>query len=97
VSAVRLGGGGARGQLWREIQAGIYGQTVEVLTAEEGGAFGSALLAGVGAGHWANLDEACGQAIEVAKRIEPDPDEMGAYEAGYARWRKLYPALKNLR
>ena len=73
VSAVRLGGGGARGPLWRKIQAGVYGQAVEVLTAEEGGAFGCALMAGVGTGHWANLDVACGQAIEVAQRIEPDP------------------------
>src|SRR5580658_8287225 len=49
VSGIRLGGGGARGPLWRKIQAGIYGHAVEVLTAEEGGAFGSALMAGVGA------------------------------------------------
>jgi xylulokinase len=97
VSAIRLGGGGARGPLWRKIQAGIYGQAVEVLTAEEGGAFGAALLAGVGADHWANLDEACGQAIEVAQRIEPDPADVSAYKDGYAHWRKLYPALKSLR
>jgi xylulokinase len=97
VNAIRLGGGGAKGPLWRKIQAGVYGQAVEILTAEEGGAFGSALMAGVGAGHWANLDEACGQAIEVAQRIEPDPAEKAAYAAGYAQWRKLYPALKSLR
>jgi len=97
VSGIRLGGGGARGQLWRKIQAGIYGHAVEVLTAEEGGAFGCALMAGVGAGHWANLDEACAQAIEVAQRIEPDASDAAAYKAGYAQWRKLYPALKSLR
>ncbi len=97
VSGIRLGGGGARGALWRRIQAGIYGHTVEVLVAEEGGAFGSALMAGVGAGHWANLDEACGQAIEVAQRIEPDPADVAAYKHGYAEWRKLYPALRSLR
>jgi xylulokinase len=97
VNAIRLGGGGAKGPLWRKIQAGVYGQAVEVLVAEEGGAFGSALMAGVGAGHWANLDQACGQAIEVAQRIEPDPAEKAAYAAGYAKWRKLYPALKSLR
>jgi xylulokinase len=97
VSAVRLGGGGARGPLWRKIQAGVYRQTVEVLTAEEGGAFGCAMLAGVGTKHWANLDEACGQAIEVAQRIAPDPADLEAYKKGYAQWRKLYPALKNLR
>jgi xylulokinase len=96
VSGIRLGGGGARGPLWRRIQAGIYGHAVEVLTAEEGGAFGSALMAGVGAGHWANLDEACAQAIEVAWRIEPDEGDLAAYKTGYAKWRKLYPALKTL-
>jgi xylulokinase len=97
VSGIRLGGGGAKGPLWRKIQAGIYGHAVEVLTAEEGGAFGCALMAGVGAGHWANLDEACAQAIEVASRIEPDESDLAAYETGYAKWRKLYPALKMLR
>ena len=97
VKGIRLGGGGARGPLWRRIQAGVYGHAVEILTAEEGGAFGCALMAGVGAGHWANLDEACAQAIEVAERIEPDAADLAAYKAGYERWRKLYPALRSLR
>ncbi len=97
VRGIRLGGGGARGPLWRRIQAGVYGHAVEILTAEEGGAFGCALMAGVGAGHWANLDEACAQAIEVAQRIEPDASDLAAYKSGYAHWRKLYPALKTLR
>jgi len=97
VSAIRLGGGGARGPLWRRIQAGIYGQPVEVLVAEEGGAFGCALMAGVGAGHWKDLNEACGQGIEVAQRIEPEAAEVQASKAGYAAWTKLYPALKSLR
>ena len=97
VSGIRLGGGGARGDLWRRIQAGIYGRPVEILTAEEGGAFGCALMAGVAAGHWGSLDEACAQAIEVAERIAPLPADAAAYETGYARWRKLYPVLRSLR
>jgi xylulokinase len=97
VSGIRLGGGGARGPLWRRIQAGIYGHAVEILTAEEGGAFGCALMAGVGTTHWVNLDEACAEAIEVAQRIEPDAADVTAYKDGYAQWRKLYPALRRLR
>jgi xylulokinase len=54
-------------------------------------------MAGVGAGHWKNLDEACAQAIEVAQWIDPDAKDVAAYKAGYARWRKLYPALRGLR
>jgi xylulokinase len=96
VKNIRLGGGGARGPLWRRIQAGIYGHAVEVLTAEEGGAFGCALMAGVGVGHWADLHEACAAAIEVAERIEATPEEVAAYKSGYAAWRKVYPALKTL-
>jgi len=97
VSGIRLGGGGARGGLWRNIQAGVYGHAVEILTAEEGGAFGCALMAGVGAGHWSSLDEACGVAIEVAQRIRPEAAEAAAYKTGYASWRKIYPALHALR
>ena len=61
---------------------------MEVLVAEEGGAFGCALMAGVGVGHWKNLDEACAQAIEVAQRIEPDATDVAAYKPGYARVEK---------
>ncbi|HEY0795478.1 MAG TPA: FGGY-family carbohydrate kinase, partial [Acidisarcina sp.] len=97
VEAIRLGGGGARGPLWRQIQADVYGHAVEVLTAEEGGAFGAALLAGVGAGHWPDTDTACATAIHVAERVEPQPAAVAAYNEGYRHFRKLYPALRTLR
>ncbi len=97
VKGVRLGGGGARGPLWRQIQASIYGYPCEVLTAEEGGAFGAALLAGVGAGVWADTDAACDAAISVAERIAPDADTAGAYQGGYAMYRRVYPALRSIR
>ena len=96
VKGVRLGGGGARGPLWREIQASVYGYTTDVLVAEEGGAFGAALLAGVGAGVWPDLESACGRAIEVAQQIEPDPTLVGRYAKGYEAYRKVYPALKGI-
>jgi xylulokinase len=97
VSDVRLSGGGAKGPLWRKIQAAVYGLPSEILTAEEGGAFGCAMMAGVGAGHWANLEEAARVCIEVAQRIEPDAADQAAYKTAYAAWRKLYPALHSLR
>jgi xylulokinase len=97
VKGVRLGGGGARGPLWREIQASVYGYTVDVLAAEEGGAFGAALLAGVGVGAWADTDAACAEAIEVAQQIEPDGAAMERYAVGYQGFRRVYPALRDVR
>jgi xylulokinase len=96
VNGVRLGGGGARGPLWREIQAAVYGYTTDVLVAEEGGAFGAALLAGVGAGVWPDLEAACGAAIEVAQQIEPDAKAKERYAVGYEAYRNVYPALKGI-
>ncbi|MGC2582378.1 MAG: xylulokinase [Acidobacteriaceae bacterium] len=96
VKGVRLGGGGARGPLWRTIQANIYGYPCERLTAEEGGAFGAALLAGVGAGRWPDLDAACADGIAVAETIQPDLQLVQRYAEGYAGFRRVYPALKGI-
>jgi xylulokinase len=97
VKGVRLGGGGARSPLWREIQANVYGYASDVLVAEEGAAFGAALLAGVGAGAWANTDAACETAIRVAEQIAPDPAVVKTYADGYLVFRRLYPALRVIR
>lgn len=96
VKGVRLGGGGARGALWPRIQADVYGYKSEILVAEEGAAFGAALLAGVGAGGWPNLEAACGAAIKVAQQIEPDAAAVRRYAEGYKAYRKVYPALKGI-
>src|SRR6266576_3111909 len=69
VGTVRLGGGGARSPLWRQIQADVYGHDVEIVEAEEGAAYGAALLAGVGGGAWATVQEACDSVVRVALRV----------------------------
>ena len=59
VGQVRATGGGARSALWRELQADIYGVPIRRTTADEGPAHGAALLAGVAAGLYRDVDEAC--------------------------------------
>ncbi len=97
VRGVRVGGGGARGALWRQIQADVYGRTVEVLVAEEGAAFGAALLAGVGAGAWPTVDAVCDSCIQVAETIQPGHAAAAVYRHGYETYRRIYPALAGLR
>jgi xylulokinase len=96
VETIRLGGGGARASLWRQIQADAYGLPVEVLAAEEGAAYGAALLAGVGVGAWPSVDEACYQAVHIAARIDPNSDAASIMEARYTAFRQLYPALRDV-
>ena len=94
VETIRLGGGGARGPLWRQIQADVYNHPVELLEAEEGGAFGAALLAGTGIGAWASVEDACNSTIRAAETIQPQNATVMA--EAYSRFRKLYPALKQV-
>ncbi|MDH3492731.1 MAG: xylulokinase [Acidobacteriota bacterium] len=94
VSNIRLGGGGAKSDLWRQIQADVYGKTVETISAEEGAAFGAALLAGVGSGVWNSVDEACDAAIEVAGRVEPEESGTALMGDRYQAFRKIYEAVK---
>lgn len=94
IDLIRLGGGGASSRLWRQIQADVFGQTVETITADEGAAFGAAILAGVGYGAWASVDEACDAAIKVANRTKPDPDSVAALDRNYEAYKLLYEALR---
>jgi xylulokinase len=95
VKTIRLGGGGARAMLWRQIQADVYGHPVELLEAEEGGAFGAALLAGTGIGAWASVEAACAETVRVAETIRPK--DAAVMDEGYVRYRRIYPALREIR
>ena len=94
VESVRVGGGGARSALWRQIQADVYGRAVQTVEAEEGAAYGAALLAGVGAGAWGTVDEACAGVVRVAAEVEPDPEASALMARQYEAYRAIYPALR---
>ena len=96
VKRIRLGGGGARSSLWRQIQADVYGHEVEIVEAEEGAAYGAAILAGVGAGIWKSVDEACGAVVRVAKTVPPQSDAVKVMNANYAAYRRVYAATKSI-
>jgi xylulokinase len=94
IESIRLGGGGARSPVWQQIQADIYGMPVELIEAEEGAAYGAALLAGVAVGHWPSVDAACETSVRVARRVQPDPKIAARMNQQYEEYRKLYPALR---
>jgi xylulokinase len=96
VDRIRLGGGGARSALWRQIQADVYGHTVEMVKTEEGAAHGAAILAGVGAGNWHSVEEACDAVVQTAEEIQPDAKNSAMLEEAYRTYRRIYPALHQI-
>jgi xylulokinase len=95
IADVRATGGGARSALWRRLQADIYNTPVRRTVADEGPAYGAALLAGVASGTYADVDEAS-SVVELREEItEPDGERSKTYEEHYEVYRSLYPATRS--
>jgi xylulokinase len=89
---IRASGGGTRSPLWRQILADVLAAEIAVVGTEEGAAYGAALLAGVGAGWSASVDEAVGSIIQVDPVARPS-SERDVYDEAHSRFTGLYPAL----
>jgi xylulokinase len=92
IQQVRISGGGAKSELWRQIMADVLGVELVTVNTTEGAAFGAALLAGVGAGFYENVPAACDATIQITGRTSPT-QATRAYQDYYPHYRALYPAL----
>lgn len=95
VKEIRLSGGGARSKFWRQAQADIYGRKVVTINAEEGPAYGVALLAAAGTGAYKDVVEACSATIRVVESTNVNPKAKKVYNHAYPLFRKLYTSLKD--
>jgi xylulokinase len=91
---VRATGGGGRSALWRQMQADVYGAAVTTLVAEEGPAYGAALLAGVGTGLFADVDAAVDRCVRLGAVTRPDAEAHARYTQIYPIYRNLYGQLR---
>jgi hypothetical protein len=94
VDRIRLGGGGARSALWRQIQADVYGSAVDTAGADEGAAYGAAILAAVG--YWPLANGGCGMRCSCPRRRgnEPPARRRGCHERTVQAYTHIYPALR---
>lgn len=94
VSQIRATGGGAHSEVWRSIQADAFGRSVHTINCEEGPAYGVALLAGVGAKVFANVEEACAANIHVVGETKCSKENVEYYNRAFPLWKSFYPSLK---
>ncbi|HVX13769.1 MAG TPA: xylulokinase [Pirellulales bacterium] len=95
VRQIRASGGGSRSPLWRQIQADVFGQKVVTLNAEEGAAYGVALLAAVGGGAFRDVREACRATIRTVKETAPNRSAQKAHDRAFPVYRQLYRSLQD--
>jgi xylulokinase len=95
ASELRVVGGGARSDLWLQIKADVTGRPVRRILGDCATSTGAAILAGVGAEMFADLDEAVGCAVELdPEPIVPRPDAVASYEQLYRGYRALYDTIE---
>lgn len=96
IERTKICGGGAKSPLWRQMVADIFNLKVDIIESEEGPGYGAAILAAVGCGEYASVQEAADKLVKVVKTIEPDPETAALYEEKYQKFRQIYPAVKGL-
>lgn len=97
VADLRCTGGGARSRAWVQLKADVLGRPMVLVDVAENGAFGAALLAGVGIGLFPAADAAAQRFVQAAETVEPRPPMVERYREVFERYRELYPALRELR
>jgi len=95
VERVVASGGGTRHPLWLQLQADIFNRDIYRTEVDEAAAHGAALLAGVGVGAYNDVADACTHAVRWKDAVvRPNPETAAAYDEIFARYRRLYPALR---
>ncbi len=94
VREMRVSGGGAKSQLWKQILADMMDQPACTINAEQGPAYGVSLLAAVGIGQFKNIEEACKATIEVVKKVPPRKPAVKVYNKMFPIYQSLYPSLR---
>jgi xylulokinase len=95
ISEVRAIGGGARSAMWCQMQADIFGRSIVRMRAEEGPAFGAAILAGVGVGLYRDVQAAVSATVGTREMIAPKAETSRTYADLYAIYRQLYSSLRS--
>jgi len=96
IDRTMICGGGAKSPLWKRLVANILNVEVEVPVSEEGPGFGAAILAAVGCGEYESVEKAAKSIIKIKEKIKPEADLVVKYEEKYQKFKRIYPALKDV-
>lgn len=94
INEIRVIGGGAKSQLWKQIIADVFGMTIQEINTNQGGGLGAAILAATGAGLYSSVAEGCDKMIKVINHVEPIMENVETYHKVYPLYQKLYGDLQ---
>ncbi|GKX67178.1 xylulokinase [Inconstantimicrobium mannanitabidum] len=97
IDDIRISGGGAESEVWRQILSDIFQYKLTTIKASEGPALGVAILAGVGAGIYESVEDACNKIVKGGDNVvNPNPELKEVYEKTYEVYNSAYPRIKDI-
>ena len=93
---LRVVGGGARSPLWLQIKADVTGHPVRAVRGDHATSAGAAMLAGVAAGWFADLEEAAARIVRLAEDpVHPRAATAEIYQEAYRAYRRLFDGVEH--
>jgi len=96
VRKIHATGGGAKSKVWMQMKADVLNLPITAMETVDAGTVGSAMLTGIACGVFQDLKEAADHMIVPVHTYTPDAKAHEAYMDVYARYRKLYEAVRPL-
>lgn len=96
IDTSKICGGGAKSPLWKKMIANVLNVKLQCLESEQGPGMGGAMLAMVACGTYDSLETVCSRFVKVASVVEPEEKLVKKYEDRYQKFRRIYPAVREL-
>jgi xylulokinase len=90
-------GGGAKSEVWLQIQADIFDKEIQVIDVEEQATLGACIIAGLGTGVFRSIKEACDRFVTFEDKVYyPNRENVAAYKELFEVYRSLYQRNRDL-
>lgn len=96
IHMLHAAGGGAHSEVWMQMKADMLNIPITALSTVDAGTVGSAMLTGIAAGYFKDLEDAAEHMVEKKKIYQPNPEMHKKYQKLYERYQKLYQAVRPL-
>jgi len=97
IERVVASGGGAKSNIWLQMQADIFNTGIYTVSGKEEACVGAAIVAGVGVNIYKSIEQACSSIVKYNQKVTlPNPGNVKVYDAAFEKYKLLYVNNKNL-
>jgi len=95
VQRLIIAGGGASSEVWKQIQADVFGMPLQQTLQAEQTCIGAAILAGVASGDYTSIEDGVQANARYGDVVQPKSEQQRLYNGYFDQFVSLFPRLKD--